>query len=118
MLTLTENATTAVKDLAANLPADTGGLRISEAADPQAGYALSLADGPERGDTVVENDGARVYVDPAATVQLDDRVLDAQIGLALLVEEDRRAAVEQAQYVGHVLHKTRLRGKNADGHNW
>ncbi|MCG7414247.1 Fe-S cluster assembly protein HesB [Microbacterium aurum] len=79
MLTLTENATTAVEDLAANLPADTGGLRISEAADPQAGYALSLADGPERGDTVVENDGARVYVDPAATVQLDDRVLDARV---------------------------------------
>ena len=45
-------------------------------------------------------------------------VLDAQIGLALLVEEDRRAAVEQAQYVGHVLHKARFRGKNADGHNW
>ena len=43
---------------------------------------------------------------------------DAQVGLAFLVEENGRAAVEQAQYVGHVLHKTRLRGKNADGHSW
>ncbi|WP_448256907.1 hypothetical protein [Microbacterium aurum] len=51
----------------------------SGAADPQAGYALSLTNGPEQGDTVVENDGARVYVDPAATVQLDDRVLDARV---------------------------------------
>lgn len=79
MLTLTENATTAVKGLAADLPTDTGGLRISEAASPEAGYALSLTNGPEKGDTLVENDGARVYVDPAATVQLDDRVLDARI---------------------------------------
>ena len=44
-------------------------------------------------------------------------VFDAQVGLASLVEEDRRAAVEQAQYVGHVLHKARFRGKNADGHS-
>ena len=53
-----------------------------------------------------------------APVLAGDGVLDAQVGLALLVEENGRAAVEQAQYVGHVLHKARLRGKNADGHSW
>lgn len=79
MLTLTENATTAVKNLVADLPADTAGLRISEAADPDQGYALSLASGPEDGDTVVEEAGARVFVDTVAKVQLDDRVLDARV---------------------------------------
>ncbi len=79
MLTLTENATTAVKNLAAQLPADTGGLRISEAAAPETGYALTLATAPEPDDTVVENEGARVFVDPVATIQLDDRVLDARV---------------------------------------
>ena len=53
-----------------------------------------------------------------APVLAGDGVFDPQVGLALLVEENGRATVEQAQYVGHVLHKTRLRGKNADGHNW
>ena len=33
----------------------------------------------EEGDTVVEDAGARVFVDAVSTVQLDDRVLDAQI---------------------------------------
>ena len=79
MLTLTENATIAVKDLTAQLATDTGGLRISEATAPQSGYALSLANGPESGDTVVEDGGARVFVDPVSTVQLDDRVLDARV---------------------------------------
>ncbi|RLK47363.1 HesB/IscA family protein [Microbacterium telephonicum] len=79
MLTLTENATTAVKNLTAQLPTDTGGLRISEAAEPGAGYAVSLAPAPEKGDVVVEEGGARVFVDPVATVQLDDRVLDARV---------------------------------------
>ncbi len=79
MLTLTENATTAVKNLTAQLPTDTGGIRISEAAEPGAGYAVSLATAPQQGDAVVEEGGARVFVDPIATVQLDDRVLDARV---------------------------------------
>jgi len=79
MLTLTENATTAVKHLAETLPTDTGGLRIAQAVDPDQGYAVTLADGPQQGDAVVEDGGARVFVDPVATVQLDDRVLDAQV---------------------------------------
>jgi iron-sulfur cluster assembly protein len=79
MLTLTENASSAVKNLASQIPTETGGLRIAEAADPQAGYALSLAPAPEQGDTVVESDGARVFVDEAATVALGDRILDARV---------------------------------------
>jgi iron-sulfur cluster assembly protein len=80
MLTLTENATIAVKSLTEQIPTTTGGLRISEAASPDQGYALNLASAPESDDTVVENDGARVFVDPVATVALDNRVLDARVG--------------------------------------
>lgn len=79
MLTLTENATTAVKHLVQKLPTDTAGLRIAQATAPNEGYAVTLADAPEQGDTVVEDGGARVFVDAVSTVQLGDRVLDAQI---------------------------------------
>ncbi len=79
MLTLTENATIAVKSLTDQIPTDTGGLRISEAVAPETGYALSITDAPAPDDTVVETDGARVFVDPVATIALDDRVLDARV---------------------------------------
>ncbi len=79
MLTLTENASSAVKNLASQIPTETGGLRIAEAADPENGYALSLAPAPEAGDTVVESDGARVFVDEPSRVALDDRILDARV---------------------------------------
>lgn len=93
ILTLTENASTAVKSLATQIPTETGGLRIAEASDPQNGYALSLAPAPADGDTVVETDGARVFVDPAASVALDDRILDAR------VEEDGSVGFALAQAV-------------------
>jgi iron-sulfur cluster assembly protein len=79
MLTLTENAATAVKDLTAQISSDTGGLRISEAPAPDTGYALTLAPSPEKGDSVVETDGARVFVDETTSVTLSDRVLDARV---------------------------------------
>jgi iron-sulfur cluster assembly protein len=79
MLTLTENATIAVKSLTEQVSTDTGGLRISEAVAPETGYALSIAGAPEPQDTVVETDGARVFVDPAASIALNDRVLDARV---------------------------------------
>ena len=66
MLTLTENASTAVKHLTERIPADSAGLRIAQATAPNEGYAVTLADAPEEGDTVVELHGR-------------DRVLDAQI---------------------------------------
>ncbi|KAA9085412.1 HesB/IscA family protein [Microbacterium radiodurans] len=79
MLTLTENAATAVKNLTAQIPADTGGIRISDSGSPETGFALSLAEAPHEADSVVEADGARIFVDQAAAVALDDRVLDAQV---------------------------------------
>lgn len=79
MLTLTENATTVVKNLTDGIPTETAGLRISEAPTPEQGFAVSLADAPEQGDVVVEDAGARVFVDAVANVQLEDRVLDARV---------------------------------------
>jgi len=79
MLTLTENATIAVKSLTEQLSPGTGGLRISEAVAPEAGYALNLANSPEPDDTIIESDGARVFVDPATSVVLENRVLDARV---------------------------------------
>ncbi|SCX48763.1 Fe-S cluster assembly iron-binding protein IscA [Klenkia marina] len=82
MLTLTENAATAIRTLVegAQAPADAG-LRISD--DPT-GPALELAitGGPEATDQVVEatgteGHGARVFLDDQAAAVLADKTLDA-----------------------------------------
>lgn len=80
MLTLTENAQTAVKSIVANGPeAETSGLRIHGADDPASGFALSVVTAPESTDTVVDESGARVFLDAGAAAALDDQVLDAQV---------------------------------------
>jgi len=79
MLTLTENAATAVKTITAQIPVVGAGLRIRDTG-PQTGFELALVQEPEPTDTVVETDGARVFVDEVASVALNDRVLDAELG--------------------------------------
>jgi len=80
MLTLTEEATTAVKTIAAQLPdAAQGGVRIEGAGSPDSQFRLSVVPGPEPDDAVVENAGARVFLDTDAAEVLDGRVLDAQV---------------------------------------
>ena len=80
MLTLTDNARTAVHDLQtqAGVP-EGGGLRIAESADQAGSFELALVPAPQPDDTVVEDGGARVFVDAVSSVQLDDRVLDARV---------------------------------------
>lgn len=77
MLTLTENATTIVKQMT-EIPeaAETAGLRITEA---EAGFAVTATNQPEAGDQVVEQDGATVYLDTNAAEKLDAMVLDAGV---------------------------------------
>jgi Fe-S cluster assembly iron-binding protein IscA len=80
MLTMTENAQTAVKSIVSNGPeAETAGLRIHGAEDPTSGFALSVVTAPEDTDTVVDEAGARVFLDAGAAAALDDQVLDAQV---------------------------------------
>jgi iron-sulfur cluster assembly protein len=79
MLTLTENAVSVIRNLTDQQEVPDGaGLRI--ATDPQAGaLTLSLAESPAAGDQVVDNSGARLFLDAEAAILLDDKSLDAAV---------------------------------------
>lgn len=80
MLTLTGQAVDAIRSLTTQegLPADTG-LRIAPQADSAGSLALSITEGPEMGDEVIEEEGVRVYVQPDAAAVLNDKSLDAEV---------------------------------------
>ncbi|MEI5675139.1 MULTISPECIES: Fe-S cluster assembly protein HesB [Nocardioides] len=80
MLTLTENASTIVKDISTQpgLP-ETAGLRITSENAPEPAFAVSAADQAQPGDQVVEQSGATIYLDETAAVMLDDKILDAAV---------------------------------------
>lgn len=80
MLTLTENASAVVKELAGE-PAP-GGLRISSAGPDSPSLQVTHAAEPLAGDQVVQQGGATVYLDGPASRELDDKVLDAVVGPA------------------------------------
>lgn len=80
MLTMTQTAAEAVKQIVARVPqAEDGGVRIRDAG-AETGFELSVAPDPEPTDTIVVTDGARVFLDETAATALDDRVLDAELG--------------------------------------
>jgi Fe-S cluster assembly iron-binding protein IscA len=80
VLTLTENASTIVRDITAQTSeAADAGLRITTDDTPEPAFAISTAEGPQPGDSTVEQDGATVYLDGLSAQQLDDKVLDAQL---------------------------------------
>jgi iron-sulfur cluster assembly protein len=80
VLTLTDQAVAAIRDLTTRpgLPAETG-LRIAPE-DGGAGLALSLTDGPQAGDRVIEEADVQVFVQADAAATLDDKALDARVG--------------------------------------
>ena len=81
MLTLTETAAEAVKQIVARVPqVEDGGVRIRDTGSSN-GFELSVAPDPQPADTVLVKDGARVFLDEAATVALDQSVLDAELAL-------------------------------------
>lgn len=77
MLTLTDNARTAVETLTqrAGLPQE-GGLRIAE--QDSGGFELALVAGPDPDDDVVTEGGAHVYVDSRTSQTLADQRLDVE----------------------------------------
>lgn len=80
MLTLTENASTIVKDITTQPGfAETAGLRISSESADEPSFAISAAEAPEPGDRTVEQNGATLYLDQGAAVMLEDKVLDAAV---------------------------------------
>lgn len=83
MLVLTETAAELVKSVTSAQEAPDGtGLRImATAPDPEGPNALQLttAAGPTEGDQVIEEAGARIFVEPQAAAYLEDKVLDARL---------------------------------------
>jgi Fe-S cluster assembly iron-binding protein IscA len=83
MLALTTEAQEAIEALlAASSVSPDGGLRISPPPDPTASadqLQVTLASLPAEDDQVIDEHGARVFVDEAAADYLDDKLLDARI---------------------------------------
>jgi iron-sulfur cluster assembly protein len=99
-LTITHEAAEAIDMVVHSAPEapDTAGLRIARGTSPdgQEGLALSVADGPEPDDAIVEAEGTPVFLESEAAEMLDDKVLDAemqgdQVGF-LLREQDGPSA--------------------------
>ena len=83
MLTLSSNAAEAVKTMAEaapDLPSDSG-LRIhaEPTGEGQVGLELTMVEQPTEGDQVIEEAGARVFVERGTVAYLEDKVLDAAI---------------------------------------
>jgi iron-sulfur cluster assembly protein len=79
MLTLTPSAVEAVDTLLHSSPEvpDEAGLRIGSAGEAQ--LTIGIAPEPAPGDQVIEEGGARVFVDSAAAQLLDNAQLTAQM---------------------------------------
>lgn len=94
MLVLTEKATEVIRTLieSPDTP-DESGLRISSppGAEDTKNLKVTWAEGPEEGDHVIEEDGARVLLEADAKRVLDDKVLDARVdqggGVQFLVKD-------------------------------
>jgi iron-sulfur cluster assembly protein len=82
MLALTDSAVQAVKGIvsSADEASEAGGLRmVAEREGTQANFQLSVAPLPAEDDEVIEEQGARVFLEPEAASLLDDKVLDASV---------------------------------------
>lgn len=79
MLALTDNAVSVIRDLAQTTDTpDTSGVRIAVAGEEER-LSLALTPAATDGDHVVEEQGARVYLEQEAALLLDDRTLDAAV---------------------------------------
>jgi Fe-S cluster assembly iron-binding protein IscA len=80
MLILTSSATTVIRSVfdGSELP-EGGGLRIASTHNGTENFTVQPAAGPEAGDQIVEDGGARVFLEPSAASMLGDTVLDADV---------------------------------------
>jgi iron-sulfur cluster assembly protein len=80
LLALTDNAVEAVKSILSSSESEASGLRVvAERAGAQANFQLSVVPLPAEDDEVIEEQGARVFLEPDAASLLDHKVLDASI---------------------------------------
>ncbi|MGH2734326.1 MAG: hypothetical protein ACRDKZ_02000, partial [Actinomycetota bacterium] len=81
VLTVTDQASTAIKGLIEQSEVPDGGLRIF--AEPlegdQASLELALTPSPGPGDEVMDSQGALIYLETNAAAFLTDKVLDAAL---------------------------------------
>jgi iron-sulfur cluster assembly protein len=80
MLTLTDNAVTAIRALTSQpeQPPETG-LRIMGQGEGVPPFELALVETPADGDQVIEANGARVFLAAGTAQVLADKALDAQV---------------------------------------
>jgi iron-sulfur cluster assembly protein len=77
LLTLTKHAQTAVRTLTQDPQApESAGLRITPGND---GLELMLVAEPVPGDALIDDGGARVFVEPQVAQLLDEQTLDARV---------------------------------------
>jgi iron-sulfur cluster assembly protein len=82
LLALTDSAVQAVKHIVSSSDevSETGGLRmVAERAGTRANFHLDVVPLPAEDDEVIEEQGARVFLEPEAASLLDDKVLDANV---------------------------------------
>jgi Fe-S cluster assembly iron-binding protein IscA len=82
LLALTDSAVQAVTEIVSSSdePSETGGLRmVAEQEGTQVNLQLSVVPVPAEDDEVIEEQGARVFLEPDAASLLDDKVLDAKL---------------------------------------
>jgi iron-sulfur cluster assembly protein len=76
------SAVEAVKDIVSSSEeaSETGGVRlVAEQAGTQTNFQLSVVPLPAEDDEVIEEQDARVFLEPEAASLLDDKVLDATV---------------------------------------
>jgi iron-sulfur cluster assembly protein len=82
LLALTDSAVEAVTEIVSSSeePSETGGVRmVAERAGTQVNFKLSVVPVPAEDDEVIEEQGARIFLEPDAASLLDDKVLDAKL---------------------------------------
>ena len=82
MLALTDRAVEAVRDVisSSDEASETSGLRLTaELEGTQARFKLRVVPLPAEDDAVIEEQGARVFVEAEAATLLEDKVLDANV---------------------------------------
>jgi iron-sulfur cluster assembly protein len=77
MLTVTPNAAAAIEQITSQ-PEIPEGAGVRVATQPE-GFTLTVTPAPERDDQVLEEHGARLFLDASAVTALDDKTLDAQV---------------------------------------
>jgi len=79
MLVLTDQAKEVIKGIVEEVGPD-GGLRITATGQGNGDTALEfdIAEAPDTGDAVVDEDGAKVFLDGAAATALADKTLDVE----------------------------------------